>query len=158
VWLPDGSVRAIEEVVARRLPVTSFSKEWDARPVRYGPDQGLRDHSVGELAPTIPAIPLTCTNCVPREVRSIRFVSGRTIEAALHQRLITQRRTGRQAWEWKQTSALVPGDRIPIPLTAAHFGTEGQAREGYFVGAMLGDGWDDVLYSGVQSGASQSDH
>ncbi|MFF4361882.1 LAGLIDADG family homing endonuclease [Streptomyces sp. NPDC001604] len=73
-------------------------------------------------------------------MKSIRFVSGRTIEAALDQQWITQRRTGRQAWEWKRTRDLVPGDRVPFPLSAAYFGTEGKAREGYFVGAMLGDG------------------
>ncbi|MEU9325746.1 LAGLIDADG family homing endonuclease [Streptomyces canus] len=67
-------------------------------------------------------------------------MSGRIIEASLDQRWITQRRTGRQAWEWKQTSVLTPGDRIPFPLTAGRFGSEGEARDGYFVGAMLGDG------------------
>lgn len=137
VWLPDGSVLAIEEVVAQRLPVLSFSKEWDARPVRYGANQGPRDHTVGEL---VSRTPDAWEGGALREVRSIRFVSGRILEAALDQRWITQRRTGRQAWEWKRTSALVPGDRIPLPLTASRFGTEGQSREGYFVGAMLGDG------------------
>ncbi|MFL5997684.1 MAG: LAGLIDADG family homing endonuclease [Streptomyces sp.] len=67
-------------------------------------------------------------------------MSGRIIEASLDQRWITQRRTGRQAWEWKPTSLLVPGDRIPFPLTTGRFGSEGEARDGYFVGAMLGDG------------------
>ncbi len=41
---------------------------------------------------------------------------------------------------WKRTSDLVPGDRVPFSLSAAYFGTEGHAREGYFIGAMLGDG------------------
>ncbi|MEU1182715.1 LAGLIDADG family homing endonuclease [Streptomyces sp. NPDC005820] len=75
-----------------------------------------------------------------REVSRIGFDSGRTLEAALDQQWVTQRRTGRQAWEWKRTDALVPGDRVPFPLTAAQFGSEGHARDGYFVGAMLGDG------------------
>jgi len=137
VWLPDGSVRAIEEVVSQRLPVLSFNKEWDTRPVRYGANQGPRDHSVGEL---VPSDPDAWQGGDLREVRSVRFVSGRIIEASLDQRWITQRRTGRQAWEWKRTRSLVPGDRIPFPLTAGHFGTEGESRSGYFVGAMLGDG------------------
>lgn len=137
MWLPDGSVRAIEEVVAKRLPVLSFSKRWDTRPVRYGANQGSRDPSVGDLVASAPDAWL---DGIPRQVMRIRFVSGRTIEAAYGQQWITQRRTGRQAWEWKRTSALVPGDRVPFPLAAADFGTEGQAREGYFVGAMLGDG------------------
>ncbi|WP_158681020.1 LAGLIDADG family homing endonuclease [Streptomyces viridochromogenes] len=67
-------------------------------------------------------------------------MSGRVIEAALDQQWVTQRRVGRQAWECKPTDALSLGDRVPFPLTAAHFGVEGQAREGYFIGAMLGDG------------------
>ncbi|MBR8641041.1 hypothetical protein KEF29_21265 [Streptomyces tuirus] len=77
---------------------------------------------------------------IPREVMRIRFVSGRIIEAALDQQWVVQRRTGRQAWECKRTDALTLGDRVPFPLAADHFGTEGQARDGYFVGAMLGDG------------------
>ncbi|MFI7295830.1 LAGLIDADG family homing endonuclease [Streptomyces sp. NPDC050121] len=115
----------------------SFSKEWDTRPVRYGANQGARDHSVGDL---VPAVPDAWSAGLPQEVRSIKFVSGRTIEAALDQRWVTQRRVGRQAWEWKRTHALVPGDRVPFSLAAARFGSEGQARDGYFVGAMLGDG------------------
>jgi hypothetical protein len=137
IWLPDGSARAIEEVVARRLPVLSFSKEWDTRPVRYGANQGPRDHSVGELVPTMPRAFLDGGR---REVLGIGFVSGRFVEAALDQPWVTQRRSGRQAWEWKQTDTLVPGDRVPFPLAAACFGADGDAREGYFVGAMLGDG------------------
>ncbi|WP_308297381.1 LAGLIDADG family homing endonuclease [Streptomyces sp. ISL-22] len=137
VWLPDGSVRAIEEVVARRLPVLSYSKEWDTRPVRYGANQGPRDHSVGEL---VSSVPRAWFGGSPGEVHSIKFVSGRIIEAGADQGWVTQRRTGRQSWEWKRTDSLVPGYRIPFPLVAACFGTEGSAREGYFVGAMLGDG------------------
>ncbi|MEU6193572.1 LAGLIDADG family homing endonuclease [Streptomyces sp. NPDC047061] len=73
-------------------------------------------------------------------MRRIGFTSGRVIESALDQRWMTQRRTGRQAWEWKTTEILMPGDRVPLSLAAAYFGTEGRAREGHFVGAMLGDG------------------
>lgn len=137
VWLPDGSVRKIEEVVEDRFPVLSYSKEWDTRPVKYGANQGPRDHSVGELVPVVPSAWVGAINC---EAFSIRFVSGRVIEAGRDQRWVTQRRKGRQAWEWKQTHALEPGDRVPFPLVAAHFGADGSAREGYFVGAMLGDG------------------
>ncbi|MFI9765354.1 LAGLIDADG family homing endonuclease [Streptomyces sp. NPDC052415] len=137
VWLPDGSVRAIEEVVAQRLSVLSFSKAWDVRPVKYGANQGLRDHFVGEL---VARDPDAWAEGALQEVISVSFVSGRIVETTPGQRWVTQRRTGRQAWEWKRTSALVPGDRVPSPLTAACFGTEGRFREGYFVGAMLGDG------------------
>ncbi|MGJ5896444.1 LAGLIDADG family homing endonuclease [Streptomyces niveiscabiei] len=137
IWLPDGSTRAVEEVVGRRLPVLSFSKEWDTRPVRYGAGQGARDHTVGDLVPTVPVA--WCRDVV-REVRIIRFVSGRTVEAALGHEWVTQRRVGRQAWEWRRTDTLVPGDRVPVSLTASRFGAEGRADDGYFVGAMLGDG------------------
>ncbi|MDT0569319.1 LAGLIDADG family homing endonuclease [Streptomyces sp. DSM 3412] len=137
VWLPDGSARPIEEVVAKRLPVLSYNKEWDTRPVRYGANQGPRDHSVGELTGVLPSI---WSGSVLREAYSIRFVSGRTIEVSSDQPWVTQRRRGRQAWEWKRSDTLAAGDRVPFPLAAAHFGNEGDAREGYFVGAMLGDG------------------
>ncbi|MFF7312583.1 LAGLIDADG family homing endonuclease [Streptomyces sp. NPDC008137] len=137
MWLPDGSVRAIEEVVAKRLPVLSFSKQWDTRSVRYGANQGPRDHSVGEL---VALTPDAFFGDISREAVRIEFVSGRTVEAALGQCWVTQRRTGRQAWQWKRSDALIPGDRVPFPLSAAHFGKVGDVREGYFVGAMLGDG------------------
>ncbi|MEU9448480.1 LAGLIDADG family homing endonuclease [Streptomyces sp. NPDC048277] len=137
MWLPDGLPRPIEEVVARRLSVLSFSKEWDTRPVRYGANQGPRDHSVGELVPVAPG---GWFDGGMREVCRIAFVSGRVIEAAIDHRWVTQRRTGRQAWEWKRSDALVPGDRVPFSLAAGYFGAGGQEREGYFVGAMLGDG------------------
>jgi hypothetical protein len=137
VWLSDGSVRAVEDVVAERLPVLSFSKQWDTRPVRYGANQGPRDHSVGEL---VARVPDAAFGGRPQEVMRIGFASGRVVEAASGQQWVTQRRTGRQAWQWKRSADLVPGDRVPFPLSAALFGTEGDAREGYFVGAMLGDG------------------
>lgn len=69
-----------------------------------------------------------------------QFVSGRVIEAAIDHRRVTQRRKGRQAWEWKRSDALVPGDRVPLSLAADYFGAGGRESDGYFVGAMLGDG------------------
>lgn len=137
VWLPDGSVRAVEEVASGTFPVLSYSKKWDTRPVRYGANQGPRDHSVGEL---VQAIPTHWQWVVVGDAYRIEFVSGRTVEAGPAHRWVTQRRKGRQAWEWRQTSSLHPGDRVPVPLTAGRFGSEGNEKEGYFVGAMLGDG------------------
>lgn len=137
VWLPDGSVRTVEAVVERRLPVLSYNKEWDTRPVRYGPHQGPRDHSVGEL---VPAEPISITSVEVEETLDIRFVSGRVVQVAPGQEWVTQRRRGRQAWEWKRSDTLVPGDRIPLALTAGRFGGSGNSDEDYFVGAMLGDG------------------
>ena len=137
VWLADGTTAPIEEVVARRLPVLSYDKAWDTRPVKYGANQGPRDHSVGNLVPTVPSAWL---DTGIRPVVTIRFASGRSIDATTDHRWIRQRRTGRQAWEWTTSNELQPGDRIPVPLTADHFGDEGDAWDGYFVGAMLGDG------------------
>ncbi|WP_283133975.1 LAGLIDADG family homing endonuclease [Rhizohabitans arisaemae] len=137
VWLPDGTTAPIEEVVARKLPVLSYDKAWDTRPVKYGANQGPRNHSVGALGPTTPTAWL---DTGVRPVATIRFVSGRTIEATYDHRWIRQRRGGRQAWEWTTTGDLRVGDRIPVPLTASQFGEEGDAWDGYFVGAMLGDG------------------
>ncbi|WP_341719836.1 TROVE domain-containing protein [Micromonospora sp. FIMYZ51] len=137
VWLPDGTTAPIEEVVARRLPVLSYDKSWDTRPVKYGPGQGPRDMSVGAL---VPAAPSAWLDMGVRPVATIRFVSGRVIEATYDHRWVRQRKSGRQAWEWTTTADLRVGDRIPAPLTADYFGDEGDAWDGYFVGAMLGDG------------------
>ncbi|MET9224743.1 LAGLIDADG family homing endonuclease [Lentzea sp. NPDC003310] len=137
VWLADGTTAPIEEVVARRLPVLSYDKAWDTRPVKYGANQGPRDHSVGTLVPTVPSAWL---DTGIRPVLSIRFASGRVVDATTDHRWIRQRRAGRQAWEWTTSAELRPGDRIPAPLTAGYFGDEGDAWDGYFVGAMLGDG------------------
>ncbi|MGP4091926.1 hypothetical protein [Streptomyces sp. KR55] len=137
VWLGDGTTRPVEEVVALGLPVLSYDKAWDTRPVRYGANQGARDHSVGSLGSAIPAV---ATRIGERSVYTVRFVSGRTVEAAAGHLWVTQRRSGRQAWEWRKIEDLRTGDRVPVPLTASQFGAEGDASEGYFVGAMLGDG------------------
>ncbi|MEU6408906.1 LAGLIDADG family homing endonuclease [Microbispora sp. NPDC046933] len=137
VWLPDGTTAPIEDVVTSRLPVLSYDKAWDARPVTYGPNQPPRDRSVGSLVPTTPVAWLD--NGI-RPVAAIRFVSGRVIEATHDHRWITRRQTGRQAWEWKTTSDLQVGDQVPIPLTASYFGGKGDAWDGYFIGAMLGGG------------------
>lgn len=85
-------------------------------------------------------LPSGCFSAIAQGSLAVNFVSGRVIEVGPGQRWVTQRRKGRQAWESKRADALVPGDRIPFPLVAARFGSEGNFREGYFVGAMLGDG------------------
>jgi hypothetical protein len=137
IWIADGTTAPIEEVVARRLPVLSYDKAWDTRPVKYGTNQGRRDHSVGNLVPTVPTSWLYAGL---HSVAAIRLVSGRVVEATLDHRWIRQRRIGRQAWEWATTAELRAGDRIPVPLTAGAFGDEGDAWDGYFIGTMLGDG------------------
>lgn len=137
VWLADGTTASIEEVVASRLQVLSYDKAWDTRPVKYGPHQGRRDPSVGKLVATVPSAWL---DTGMRPVSTVRFVSGRVIGATHEHRWVRQRRVGRQAWEWATTSELRKGDRVPVPLTANFLGGEGDAGEGYFVGAMLGDG------------------
>jgi intein/homing endonuclease len=142
VWLADGTTAPIEDVVARKLPVLSYDKAWDSRPVKYGPNQGPRDQSVGNLVPTIPSAWL---DTGVRPIAAVRFASGRVIEATYDHRWVRQRRSGRQAWEWNTTSELRVGDRIPVPLTADTFGDEGDAWDGYFVGGMLGDGGMTVL-------------
>jgi hypothetical protein len=137
IWLVDGTTALIEEVVARKLPVLSYDKAWDTRPVKYGANQGPRDHAVGNLVPTIPSAWL---DVGIQSVASVQFVSGRTIDASYDHRWVRQRQTGRQAWEWATTADLRVEDRVPAPLTGSYFGNEGDALDGYFVGAMLGDG------------------
>jgi hypothetical protein len=137
VWLADGTTAPIEVVVSRSLPVLSYDKVWDTRPVKYGPNQGQRDRSVGNLVPTVPSAWL---NTGIRPIVAVKFASGRMVEATYGHRWVRQRRIGRQAWEWATTREVRVGDRIPVPLTADAFGDEGDAWDGYFVGAMLGDG------------------
>ncbi|KOV82026.1 GntR family transcriptional regulator [Streptomyces sp. NRRL WC-3618] len=48
------------------------------------------------------------------------------METALGHSWVTQRRTGRQAWEWKRAEKLEAGDHVPLPLTASRFGREGE--------------------------------
>src|SRR5260221_9028964 len=56
VWLPDGTTAPIEDVVEHRLPVLSFNKAWDTRPVQYGhPLEPQRDHEVGHLVSKTPS-------------------------------------------------------------------------------------------------------
>jgi hypothetical protein len=138
VWLADGTTAPIEAVVARRLPVLSYDKAWDTRPVRRGRGQGPR--TVGTLVPTTPSAWLDTGT---RPVAAISFASGRVIAATYDHRWV--RRAGRHAWEWTTTGELRVGDRIPVPLTAGGFGDEGDAWDGYFVGAMLGDGGTAAL-------------
>jgi hypothetical protein len=139
IWLADGTTAPIEDVVENKLQVLSYTKAWDTRPVRYGPQiEPPRDHKVGHLVPTVPSAWMA--NGV-QPVKTIRFRSGRALDATLDHRWITQRRGhGRKSWEWRTTADLVVGDHIPSPLTADYFGPLGSQDDGYFVGAMLGDG------------------
>ena len=111
VWLADGSAVPIEQVAAKPSPVLSYDKPWDTRPVRYGPNQGLRDHSVGKL---ISAVPAARSQVGASSIVRVSFVSGRVLETALGHSWVTQRRTGRQAWEWKRAEKLEAGDHVPL--------------------------------------------
>jgi hypothetical protein len=139
IWLPNGTTAPIEEVVENKLQVLSYSKAWDTRSVRYGsPMEPPRDHTVGHLVPTTPSAWIA-SGIQP--VKTIRLRSGRVLDATLDHRWIAQRRgNGRKSWEWRTTAELAVGDHIPLPLTADFFGPIGSQDDGYFVGAMLGDG------------------
>jgi len=137
VWMKDGTTLPIEDVVAMKTDVLSYSQEWDARPVKYGPNQPKRKLEIGTLTDACPDGWLD--NGV-RPVCRIVFQSGREIEATQDHRWITRRRSGIQSWEWKTTDTLKVGDQIPMPLTAGFWGDVGTKEDGYFVGAMLGDG------------------
>ncbi|GAA4598444.1 hypothetical protein BJY16_002715 [Actinoplanes octamycinicus] len=137
VWLAGGTTAPIEEVARSDLAVLSYDRPWDIRPVRYGPHQPVRDRRVGTVVPTVLS---ACRDLGPRSVVAVRFASGRTMETTAGHRWVRQRRSGLQVWEWVSTPELKPGDRVPIPLTVGFPGTDGDADDGYFVGAMLGDG------------------
>ena len=137
IWLEDGTTAPIEQVVAQKLPVLSYSKEWDTRPVRYGPNQPQRSVDIGELRPTIPD---GFIDSGIRPVIRLTFRSGRVIEVTEDHRWAVRREMGIQSFEIKTTADLRVGSVIPMPLTANFFGWEGTGAEGYFVGSMLGDG------------------
>lgn len=139
IWLADGTTAPIEDVVENKLQVLSYTKAWDTRPVRYGSQMELpRDHHAGHL---VPATPSAWIASGVQPVKTIRFRSGRVLDATLDHRWIAQRRgNGRKSWEWRTTAELAVGDHIPSPLTADFFGLIGSQDDGYFIGAMLGDG------------------
>lgn len=137
IWLPDGTTETIKNVVTNKLNVLSYDKEWDIRPVKYGPGQKPRDISVGNLKETAP---IDFIENGDAEVFKITMRSGRVIEATSNHKWVTRRRTGLQTWEWKETSDLQVGDQIPTPINATFFGDVGTWKEGYIIGAMLGDG------------------
>ena len=93
---------------------------------------------MGEIVPTLPSAWLSMgTN----PVVEIQFVSGRTIEATLDHRWVKRRRNDRrESWEWVTTADLRIGDALPICVGVEAWGDEGDSFDGYFVGAMLGDG------------------
>lgn len=137
VWMPDGTTATIEDVVKRRLPVLAYDKAADTRPTRYGPSQ-TRDNTLGTLTPTMP---VDWLDVGEKPLTQITFASGRTLTATSDHRWLTGRRgQGRSAWEWRTTADLIVGDKVPVPLTAQFFGDEGDSIDGYFIGAMLGDG------------------
>ena len=138
IWLADGTTAPIEQVVDQKLPVLSYNKAWDTRPVHYGTQsEPPRDHEVGRLVSTTPTAWIS--NGV-QPVKTILFRSGRTLDATLDHRWVVRRRSGRKSWEWRTTAELAVGDHVPSPLTADYFGSIGTEDDGYFVGAMLGDG------------------
>lgn len=138
VWLADGTSAPIEEVVARRLPVLAPNRPFDTTPVRHGPSQPARDRTMGDIVPTLPT---EWHSMGDRPVVQIDLVSGRTLEATLDHRWVRRRRNDRrESWEWVTTADLRVGDRLPCANGIEAWGDEGDGIDGYFVGAMLGDG------------------
>lgn len=138
IWMPDGTTAPIEQVVARRLPVLAPSRQFDTSMVRYGPSQPARDRTMGHIVPTLPS---AWHSVGERPVVRIDFVSGRSVSATLDHRWVKRRRNDRrESWEWVTTADLKAGDGIPAPIGVDAWGDEGDSADGYFVGAMLGDG------------------
>lgn len=137
VWLPDGRVVPVERVISEQLPVLSYDHEWDMREPKMGCPVPPRDHSVGNLAPTVPA---TWIDSGERDVFAIRFASGREIRATAGHRWAARLRDGARRPLWRTTEQLQPGASVPVALDAGYFGSLGDELDGWFLGAMLGDG------------------
>lgn len=138
VWLPDGTTLPIEEVVSRRLDVLAPDREFDTALVKYGPSQPIRDCGMGEV---IAATPTEWITQGRRTVVPIHLASGRVIDATPDHRWVKRRRGDRrESWEWVTTETLAVGDMLPVPVGINAWGNQSDAEEGYFVGAMLGDG------------------
>ncbi|GIF68848.1 hypothetical protein Ais01nite_68830 [Asanoa ishikariensis] len=138
IWMPDGTTKPIEQVVARRLPVLAPSRPFDTSAVRHGPGRPVRDRTMGDI---VPALPSAWLSMGEHPVVRIDFVSGRSVSATLDHRWVKRRRNDRrESWEWVTTADLEVGDGIPAPIGVNAWGDDGDSADGYFVGAMLGDG------------------
>ncbi|MET7481106.1 LAGLIDADG family homing endonuclease [Streptomyces sp. NPDC005648] len=137
VWLPDGTVAPVEDVVVARLAVLAYDEEWDLREARPGRPYPPRNSNVGTLAVTRP---VRWIDGGVQPVFAVHFASGRVIEATANHRWAVRSREGSRRPTWKPTALLAPGYAAPAPLTAGFFGTLGDEWDGWFVGSMLGDG------------------
>lgn len=137
IWLPDGSVAPVEDVVSARLPVLAYDKAWDLRQARPGRPYPPRDSEVGNLVVTRP---LRWIDGGVQPVFAVKLASGRVIEATADHQWAVRSREGSRRPTWRSTALMTPGCAVPAPLTADFFGTLGGEWDGWFVGAMLGDG------------------
>jgi intein/homing endonuclease len=139
VWLPDGRVLPVEQVVAERLPVISYDRQWDVRDPRIGrPSLGTeRDEKIGNLRPTLP---VEWHDNGEQDVFSIRLASGRELIATATHSWVTRSRSGNRQMRMATTASLRPGMTLPQPRGVDFWGTDGTEWDGYFVGQMLGDG------------------
>ncbi|MFI6853737.1 LAGLIDADG family homing endonuclease [Streptomyces sp. NPDC050416] len=137
IWLPDGTVAPVEDVVAARRSVLAYDKEWDLREARPGRPYPPRDSEVGNL---VAIRPVRWIDGGVQPVFAVTFASGRVIEATATSQWAVRSREGSRRPTWKPTACLLPGCAAPAPLTAGLFGTFGDEWDGWFVGSMLGDG------------------
>lgn len=136
IWLPDGRILPVEEVVAQQLPVLSYDSVWDI-PVGSEKLNHTRDRSIGKLQPTIPTE--WHTNGV-QPVTRVTLASGRQLTVTPEHRWVTRSRAGNRSPIWRTTAELLVGMGVPQPRGVDFWGSDGTEADGYFVGAMLGDG------------------
>lgn len=137
IWTADGTTKTIKEIVENKLNVLAYDKEWDFTPIKHGPHRPKRDILVGNL---VESTPIDFIDNGYAECKKITFQSGREIVVTDNHRWATRRKKGIRSWVWKETRQLNIGEDIPIPLNAEFFGDIGTWKDGYVVGAMLGDG------------------
>lgn len=139
VWLPDGTTAPIRDVVEYRLPVLTYSKEWDLKERTGGqPRRGERlDTDPGEL---VGATPIEFHDNGVRDVWRVQTATGRYVDVTENHQWVVRERAGNRRPKLRETKDLIVGMQVPLPEEVPFFGDHGTFESGYFLGQMLGDG------------------
>ena len=139
IWLPDGTIRPVEEVVAQRLPVLTYDTEWDLREMPGGqPKKGQgRKKDTGNL---VGAIPVEWIDNGEQSVWTVTLASGRCATVTANHEWVIRERKGNSHPKIRTTDALEVGMHVPLPRSIDFFGDRLRFDDGYFLGQMLGDG------------------
>lgn len=120
IWLPDGTIRPVEEVVAKKMDVLTFLD--------------------GKIQPTTPT---EWHDNGEQETVKVVMASGRSITATKNHRWLTRwsYQYSNGALKVRTTDDLEVGMQLPMPAECKFFGERLGYEDGYLMGAMNGDGW-----------------